>query len=198
MKKNYLLYLASIMVCVCAMFTSCGDDEDEPFEIDENKPFDKGNTDKPFDKENTDGGNKDCMDSASWKCSYTGNTYTLLNSRGMDIEIGTTENQNVTIREQEGGRLEFVYHNWTDHQGMNYGDFTIVPLDFVETPNGVSISGECSDSLYKAGKPYFAELSVEGTIANADKKAALDIKVNLYVSPAMTLKFALTYNGVAQ
>lgn len=191
MKKNYLFYLASIMICACMIFASCGDDEDEPFSFKD-----------VTDKENTEV-SKDSTENAPylpsmWKGCYIGNTHTILNSRGMDIELGTTENQIVTIREQEEGKLEFVYHNWTDHQGMNYGDFTIVPLNIVETPNGVSINGECSDSLYKAGSPYFAELYIEGNIANTDKKAALNIKVNLYVSPAMTLKFTLTYNGIAQ
>ena len=168
MKKNYLFYLASIMISACMVFASCGDDEDE-VTLDINPAG-----------------------------VYIGTTYTNLNSRGTDISIDTTYNQPITIRENHQGQLELVYHNWTDHQNINYGDFTIVPLTVTKKANGVALSGECTDSLYKGERGFLATLSAEGTIIGEEKAAALKLKIDLPVTPAMTLKFALTYNGIAQ
>lgn len=176
MKKWNYLPLVLLALCTSLTFVACGDDEDEPlFIIDP------------------------VMGTDEWLAdSYTGTTLTDLDSRGMVMRIDTTYNQPLTIGKDSLDRLVLTYHNWTDHTGMSYGDFRILPLVTTVTDERVLISGACTDSLYKAGVGYPASLRVEGFVSGKEKKADLTINIDLVVSPKMTLKFTLKYDGTAE
>lgn len=174
MKRAHMLCLALMTLCAGFALTACGDDEEEekliidPVEI------------------NVAG-------------LYKGTTQTTMMVMGTEIKgIPPTEDQLITISKDEQGTLALTYHNWTDHQGTNYGDFHIVPLKGTAIEGGYLIEGECTDSLYKEDKPYFAELSVEGTVTGEEKVADLTVKVLLHVGLPMPHDFTLKYNGTAQ
>ena len=114
---------------------------------------------------------------------YTGTTFTDLDSRGMVMHIDTTYNQPLIISKNE--------------QGLSYGDFQILPLEAIATTDGVILQGICTDSLYKAGTGYPATLRATGVIKGEDthKQADLTLNIDLVVSPKMTLKFTLKYEG---
>ena len=175
MKKLNYFYMVLTMLCSSLVFVSCSDDEDElKFIIDP------------------------VLDAEEWVVAdYIGTTMTDLDSRGMIMRIDTTYNQSVILEKDSLGQLRLTYRNWTDHTGMSYGDFHIVPVNATITTEGVAISGECTDSLYKAGKGYPATLYVEGTVNGEQRVADLTLKVDLAVSPVMTLKFTLSYEGTA-
>lgn len=173
MKRLYMLCLTLITLCAGFSLTACGDDEEkEILTID------------PVEL-NVAG-------------LYKGTTQTTLVVMGTEMPMPTTNDQPITISKDEQGQLALAYHNWTDHQGMNYGDFHILPLKGTAIEGGFLIEGECTDSLYKNGKPHFAELSVEGTVTGEEKVADLTLKVLLYVGMPMPLDFTLKYNGKAQ
>lgn len=173
MKKLNYLSLMLMALCMGFAFVACDDDDDAP------KP-----TIDPV------------LSAAEWVAdSYTGTTFTDLDSRGMTMRIDTTYNQPLIIEKDSLGQLVLTYPNWTDHMGMSYGDFSILPLEATRQDDKVVINGTCTDSLYKAGVGYPATLSVEGTISGEQKQADLTIKIDLVVSPKMTLKFALDYEG---
>ena len=176
MKRLKMLPLMLMALCSSAAFVACSDDDDEP------KP-----TIDPV------------LSAAEWVAGeYVGTTLTDLDSRGMVMRIDTTYNQPVTLGLNEQKQLVLTYHNWTDHTGMSYGDFRIQPLVTTATDEGVLISGACTDSLYKAGVGYPASLRVEGIVSGKEKKADLTINIDLVVSPKMTLKFTLKYEGTAE
>lgn len=176
MKKWNYLPLVLLALCTSLSFVACEDDEDEPiFIIDPVLGTEEWLTD-----------------------SYTGTTLTDLDSRGMVMRIDTTYNQPLTIAKDSLGQLVLTYHNWTDHTGMSYGDFRILPLVATANERTVLITGACTDSLYKAGVGYPASLRVEGTIGGKPKVADLTINIDLAVSPKMTLKFTLKYEGTAE
>ena len=176
MKRLKMLPLMLMARCSSVAFVACSDDDDEP------KP-----TIDPV------------LSAAEWVAGeYEGTTLTDLDSRGMVMRIDTTYNQPLTIGKDSLDRLVLTYHNWTDHTGMSYGDFRILPLVTTATDEGVLISGACTDSLYKAGVGYPASLRVEGIVSGKEKKADLTINIDLVVSPKMTLKFTLKYEGTAE
>ena len=173
MKRLKMLPLVLMALCSSVAFVACSDDDDEP------KP-----TIDPV------------LSAAEWVAGeYVGTTLTDLDSRGMVMHIDTTYNQPVTLGLNEQKQLVLTYHNWTDHTGMSYGDFRILPLEATATEEAVVITGTCTDSLYKAGVGYPATLSVTGTIGGEPKVADLTIHIDLVVSPKMTLKFTLDYEG---
>ena len=176
MKKWNYLPLVLLALCTSLTFVACGDDEDEPiFIIDP------------------------VMGTDEWLAdSYTGTTLTDLDSRGMVMRIDTTYDQPVTLGLNEQKQLVLTYHNWTDHTGMSYGDFRILPLEATANERAVVIAGECTDSLYKMGVGYPATLKVAGTIGGEPKVADLTINIDLVVSPKMTLKFTLDYEGTVE
>ncbi|MBR5804006.1 MAG: hypothetical protein IKY31_06705 [Bacteroidaceae bacterium] len=175
MKRMNHFYLVLIALCTSLTFITCGNDENEPtFTID------------PI------------LGPDGWvEATYLGTTLTDLESRNMSMRIDTTYNQAITLEKDSLGQLTLTYHDWTDHTGMHYGDFHIVPVRAITTTEGVAISGECTDSLYKAGQGYPATLIVEGNINGEQREANLTLNIHLAVSPAMTLKFTLSYEGIA-
>ena len=176
MNRLKMLPLVLMALCSSVAFVACSDDDDEP------KP-----TIDPV------------LSAAEWVAGeYVGTTLTDLDSRGMVMHIDTTYDQPVTLGLNEQKQLVLTYHNWTDHTGMSYGDFRILPLVTTATDEGVLISGACTDSLYKAGVGYPASLRVEGIVSGKEKKADLTINIDLVVSPKMTLKFTLKYEGTAE
>ena len=173
MNRLKMLPLVLMALCSSVAFVACSDDDDEP------KP-----TIDPV------------LSAAEWAASeYVGTTLTDLDSRGMVMHIDTTYDQPVTLGLNEQKELVLTYKNWTDHTGMSYGDFRILPLEATATEEEVVITGTCTDSLYKAGVGYPATLSVAGTIGGEPKVADLTIHIDLVVSPKMTLKFTLDYEG---
>lgn len=176
MKRLNYLYLVLMALCTGFAFVACGDDDDEP-----------KTTIDPV------------MTPAEWVTGdYTGTTFTDLDSRGMVMHIDTTYNKLLHIGLEGDSTLVLTYPDWTDHTGMSYGDFRILPLETTATTDGVVIEGECTDSLYKAGVGYPATLRVEGTVAGEPKVADLTIRIDLAVSPKMTLKFTLDYEGTVE
>ena len=175
MKQLNYFYMVLMILCTNLAFVSCSDNESEPkFVIDP------------------------ALGAEGWVVAdYIGTTMTDLDSRGMIMRIDTTYNQSITLEKDSLGQLRMIYRDWTDHEGMSYGDFCIVPVNATITTEGVAISGECADSLYKSGVGYPAELRVEGTVNGEQKAAEFTLKVNLAVSPVMTLKFTLSYEGTA-
>lgn len=175
---NRLKMLPLVLVALCAgfAFVACSDDDDEPkLTIDP------------------------VMSTAEWAAGeYVGTTLTDLDSRGMVMRIDTTYDQPLTLGLNEQKQLVLTYHNWTDHTGMSYGDFRILPLETGGTTEGVVVTGTCTDSLYKAGVGYPATLKVNGTISGEPKVADLTMNIDLVVSPKMTLKFTLKYEGTAE
>lgn len=173
MKRLKMFCWVLMALCGSVVFVACSGDEDEPkFTIDP------------------------VILPSEWVADeYVGTTVTDLDSRGMVMRIDTTYNQPLTLGMNEEKQLVLTYQNWTDHTGMSYGDFRILPMEAVATEEGVVISGECTDSLYKAGVGYPATLKVEGVVSGEPKVANLTIKVDLVVSPKMTLKFTLDYEG---
>lgn len=168
-----MLYLMLLALCSSVAFVACENDDDEP------KP-----TIDPV------------MGTAEWVAGeYVGTTLTDLETRGMVMRIDTTYNQPLTLGTDSLGRLVLTYKNWTDHEGMSYGDFRIVPIVTEAATEGVLLTGECTDSLYKAGVGYPATLRVEGVVRGEPKVADLTLKVDLAVSPEMTLKFTMEYEG---
>lgn len=174
MKKLNYLNLAMMVLCTGFSFTSCGEEEEPTSTIDPVISPQEWVTDE-----------------------YTGTTFTDLDSRGMVMHIDTTYNQPLIISKNEQGLLMLTYPNWTDHQGMSYGDFQILPLEAIATTDGVILQGICTDSLYKAGTGYPATLRATGVIKGEDthKQADLTLNIDLVVSPKMTLKFTLKYEG---
>ena len=176
MKRLNYLYLVLMALCTGFAFVACGDDDDEP----------KATIDP-------------VVTPAEWACgNYVGTTFTDLDSRGMVMRIDTTYDKTISLAMDSLGTLALTYPNWTDHTGMNYGDFRILPLEATATEEAVVIAGECTDSLYKAGVGYPATLSVAGTIGGEPKVADLTIRIDLAVSPKMTLKFTLDYEGTVE
>lgn len=176
MKRLNYLYLVLMALCTGFAFVACGDDDDEP----------KATIDP-------------VVTPAEWVTGdYTGTTFTDLDSRGMVMRIDTTYDKTLSLAMDSLGTLALTYPNWTDHTGMSYGDFRILPLEATATTDGVVIEGECTDSLYKMGVGYPATLRVEGIVAGEPKMADLTIRVDLAVSPKMTLKFTLTYEGTVE
>lgn len=176
MKRLKTLPLVLVALCAGFAFVACDNDDDEPkLTIDP------------------------VMGTAEWAAGeYVGTTLTDLDSRGMVMRIDTTYDQPLTLGLNEQKELVLTYHNWTDHTGMSYGDFRILPLETVATEEGVVVTGECTDSLYKAGVGYPATLKVAGTISGESKVADLTMNIDLVVSPKMTLKFTLEYEGAAE
>ena len=176
MKKWNYLPLVLMALCTSLSFVACGDDEDEPTLIID-----------------------PVLGTDEWLAdSYTGTTLTDLDSRGMVMRTDTTYNQPLTIGKDSLGRLVLTYHNWTDHTGMSYGDFRILPLECFNRGKDVVFGGTCTDSLYKAGVGYPATLSVTGCVSGEPKVADLTINIDLVVSPKMTLKFTLDYEGTVE
>lgn len=173
MNRLKMLPLVLMALCSSVAFVACSDDDDEPKLIID-----------------------PVMNTAEWVAGeYVGTTLTDLDSRGMVMHIDTTYDQPVTLGLNEQKQLVLTYHNWTDHMGMNYGDFRIVPLETTATEEGLVITGTCTDSLYKAGVGYPATLSVTGCVSGQPKVADLTINIDLVVSPMMTMKFTLRYEG---
>ena len=176
MKRLKMLPLMLLALCSSVAFVACSDDDNEP------KP-----TIDPV------------LSAAEWVAGeYVGTTLTDLDSRGMVMRIDTTYNQPVTLGLNEQKQLVLTYHNWTDHTGMSYGDFRILPLEATANERAVVIAGECTDSLYKMGVGYPATLKVAGIIGGEPKVADLTINIDLVVSPKMTLKFTLDYEGTVE
>ncbi len=176
MNRLKMLPLVLMALCSSVAFVACGDEEEEI-----NEPIDP------------------VVTPAEWACgNYTGTTFTDLDSRGMVMRIDTTYNKQLHIGMEDDSTLVLTYPNWTDHTGMSYGDFRILPLEATATEEAVVIAGECTDSLYKAGVGYPATLSVAGTIGGEPKVADLTIRIDLAVSPKMTLKFTLDYEGTVE
>ena len=176
MNRLKMLPLVLIALCSSVAFVACGDEEEEI-----NVPIDP------------------VVTPAEWACgNYVGTTFTDLDSRGMVMRIDTTYDKTISLAMDSLGTLALTYPNWTDHTGMNYGDFRILPLEATATEEAVVIAGKCTDSLYKAGVGYPATLSVAGTIGGEPKVADLTIRIDLAVSPKMTLKFTLDYEGTVE
>lgn len=176
MKRLKMLPLMLLALCSSVAFVACSDDDDEP------KP-----TIDPV------------LSAAEWVAGeYVGTTLTDLDSRGMVMRIDTTYDQPVTLGLNEQKQLVLTYHNWTDHTGMSYGDFRILPLECFNRGKDVVFGGTCTDSLYKAGVGYPATLSVTGCVNGEPKVADLTINIDLVVSPKMTLKFTLDYEGTVE
>lgn len=129
--------------------------------------------------------------------NYDGEMGTTLSSANFNnMTFPDTINQKIVITHDTLNYISIVYKDWSNG-GVNYGDLKVSPVEVSvsEENNTILVEGNCKQILHKGGRGFEADIAVAGTFTPEEKHCNLLFKVNMPVSPMMTLDFKLTYNG---